>query len=152
MDFYQRLMMHIDVFQRTFREIAFLQEFADHPNVVKLLNVIKAENDKDIYLVFEFMGELCSLWLGKWKFPLCCICPSFSSNTFKWSKLGHNTLVYFDTKSYDNEDHINYSSYWPVVPLFLWIGAGRFIVPYFVSFAFLKFVFLHPNLAVLCPL
>lgn len=48
-----------NVFQRTFREIAFLQEFADHPNVVKLLNVIKAENDKDIYLVFEFMGELC---------------------------------------------------------------------------------------------
>uniref|UniRef100_A0A1I8JIJ6 mitogen-activated protein kinase n=1 Tax=Macrostomum lignano TaxID=282301 RepID=A0A1I8JIJ6_9PLAT len=41
--------------QRTFREIAFLQEFTDHPNIVKLLNVIKAENDKDIYLVFEFM-------------------------------------------------------------------------------------------------
>uniref|UniRef100_A0A1I8IET1 mitogen-activated protein kinase n=1 Tax=Macrostomum lignano TaxID=282301 RepID=A0A1I8IET1_9PLAT len=41
--------------QRTFREIAFLQEFADHPNIVKLLNVIKAENDKDIYLVFESM-------------------------------------------------------------------------------------------------
>ncbi|BFZ16465.1 hypothetical protein BsWGS_19504 [Bradybaena similaris] len=41
--------------QRTFREIMFLQEFGDHPNVVKLHNVIKAENDKDIYLVFEFM-------------------------------------------------------------------------------------------------
>ena len=34
----------------------FLQEFGDHPNVIKLHNVIKAENDKDIYLVFEFMG------------------------------------------------------------------------------------------------
>ncbi|KAL8572227.1 Mitogen-activated protein kinase 15 [Nucella lapillus] len=41
--------------QRTFREIMFLQEFGDHPNVIKLLNVVKAENDKDIYLVFEFM-------------------------------------------------------------------------------------------------
>ena len=34
-----------------------LQEFGNHDNVIKLLNVIKAENDKDIYLVFEFMGE-----------------------------------------------------------------------------------------------
>jgi len=41
--------------QRTFREIMFLQEFGDHANVIKLHNVIKAENDKDIYLVFEFM-------------------------------------------------------------------------------------------------
>ncbi|XP_033123707.1 extracellular signal-regulated kinase 2-like isoform X2 [Anneissia japonica] len=41
--------------QRTFREIMFLQEFGDHENIVKLLNVMKAENDKDIYLVFEFM-------------------------------------------------------------------------------------------------
>ncbi|KAK2145223.1 hypothetical protein LSH36_694g01022 [Paralvinella palmiformis] len=41
--------------QRTFREIMFLQEFGDHPNIVKLHNVLKAENDKDIYLVFEFM-------------------------------------------------------------------------------------------------
>jgi len=42
--------------QRTFREIMFLQEFGDHPNVIRLHNVVKAENDKDIYLVFEFMG------------------------------------------------------------------------------------------------
>ncbi|XP_022315182.2 extracellular signal-regulated kinase 2-like isoform X3 [Crassostrea virginica] len=41
--------------QRTFREIMFLQEFGDHNNIIKLHNVIKAENDKDIYLVFEFM-------------------------------------------------------------------------------------------------
>ncbi|XP_077990919.1 uncharacterized protein LOC144445251 [Glandiceps talaboti] len=41
--------------QRTFREIMFLQEFGDHPNIVKLHNVLKADNDKDIYLVFEFM-------------------------------------------------------------------------------------------------
>nr|XP_009292731.1 mitogen-activated protein kinase 15 isoform X1 [Danio rerio] len=41
--------------QRTFREIMFLQEFGDHPNIIKLLNVIRAQNDKDIYLIFEFM-------------------------------------------------------------------------------------------------
>lgn len=41
--------------QRTFREILFLQEFGNHVNVIKLLNVIRAANDKDIYLVFEFM-------------------------------------------------------------------------------------------------
>lgn len=41
--------------QRTYREIMFLQEFRDHPNIIRLHNVIKAENDKDIYLVFEFM-------------------------------------------------------------------------------------------------
>ncbi|KAM4605808.1 mitogen-activated protein kinase 15 [Discoglossus pictus] len=41
--------------QRTFREIMFLQEFGEHPNIVKLINVIRAQNDKDIYLVFEYM-------------------------------------------------------------------------------------------------
>ncbi|XP_032391854.1 mitogen-activated protein kinase 15 isoform X1 [Etheostoma spectabile] len=41
--------------QRTFREILFLQEFGDHPNIVKLLNVVRAQNDKDIYLIFEYM-------------------------------------------------------------------------------------------------
>ncbi|KAM9738203.1 mitogen-activated protein kinase 15 [Menidia menidia] len=41
--------------QRTFREVMFLQEFGDHPNIVKLLDVIRAQNDKDIYLVFEYM-------------------------------------------------------------------------------------------------
>ncbi|XP_040909321.1 mitogen-activated protein kinase 15 [Toxotes jaculatrix] len=41
--------------QRTFREIMFLQEFGDHPNIVRLLNVIRAQNDKDIYLIFEYM-------------------------------------------------------------------------------------------------
>lgn len=33
------------------------QEFGDHPNIIRLLDVIPAENDKDIYLVFESMGE-----------------------------------------------------------------------------------------------
>ncbi|PNI46223.1 MAPK15 isoform 1 [Pan troglodytes] len=41
--------------QRTFREITLLQEFGDHPNIISLLDVVRAENDRDIYLVFEFM-------------------------------------------------------------------------------------------------
>jgi serine/threonine protein kinase len=41
--------------QRTFREIMFLQELGDHANIVLLTNVLKADNDKDIYLVFEYM-------------------------------------------------------------------------------------------------
>ncbi|XP_006152129.1 mitogen-activated protein kinase 15 isoform X3 [Tupaia chinensis] len=41
--------------QRTFREILLLQEFGGHPNIIRLLDVIRAENDKDIYLVFEAM-------------------------------------------------------------------------------------------------
>ena len=40
--------------QRTFREIMLLQAM-DHENIVKLLNVMKADNDKDVYLVFEYM-------------------------------------------------------------------------------------------------
>ena len=43
--------------QRTFREIVFLLEFSAHPNVIRLLNVLKAENNKDIYLVFQYMGK-----------------------------------------------------------------------------------------------
>ncbi|XP_069077265.1 mitogen-activated protein kinase 15 isoform X2 [Pleurodeles waltl] len=31
------------------------QEFGEHQNIIKLLNVIRAQNDKDIYLVFEYM-------------------------------------------------------------------------------------------------
>uniref|UniRef100_A0A8C3CXD5 Mitogen-activated protein kinase 15 n=1 Tax=Cairina moschata TaxID=8855 RepID=A0A8C3CXD5_CAIMO len=41
--------------QRTFREIMFLREFGEHPNIIKLLDVIRAQNDKDIYLIFESM-------------------------------------------------------------------------------------------------
>lgn len=41
--------------QRTFREVMFLQEINGHENIVRLLNIIKAENNKDIYLVFDFM-------------------------------------------------------------------------------------------------
>ena len=41
--------------QRTFREIMYLQAMTGHENIIKLANVLKAENDKDIYLVFEYM-------------------------------------------------------------------------------------------------
>ncbi|XP_055981392.1 mitogen-activated protein kinase 15 [Sorex fumeus] len=41
--------------QRTFREVALLQEFQGHPNIIRLLDVIPAANDKDLYLVFESM-------------------------------------------------------------------------------------------------
>ena len=47
--------------QRTWREIIYLQALSSasggkgHENIVKLFDVHKAENDKDIYLVFEYM-------------------------------------------------------------------------------------------------
>ena len=43
--------------------LKFPQEFGDHENVIKLLNVIKADNDKDIYLVFDYMGKFVSFIL-----------------------------------------------------------------------------------------
>jgi mitogen-activated protein kinase 15 len=42
--------------QRTFREVMYLQELNGHANIIRLLNVVKADNDRDIYLVFDFMG------------------------------------------------------------------------------------------------
>ncbi|OXU27834.1 hypothetical protein TSAR_011710 [Trichomalopsis sarcophagae] len=41
--------------QRTFREIVFLLSFADHENIIQLIGLHKANNDRDIYLVFEYM-------------------------------------------------------------------------------------------------
>jgi len=41
--------------QRTFREVMFLQEMKGHEHIISLLNVLKADNDRDIYLVFEHM-------------------------------------------------------------------------------------------------
>lgn len=41
--------------QRTYREVMFLKELRDHANIVKLENVIRSANQKDIYLVFDFM-------------------------------------------------------------------------------------------------
>lgn len=33
-----------------------LKQELEHENIIGLQNVMKAENDKDIYLVFEYMG------------------------------------------------------------------------------------------------
>ena len=44
--------------QRTFREIMYLMALKTpkpHPNIITLQNFMKAENDRDIYLVFDFM-------------------------------------------------------------------------------------------------
>jgi len=41
--------------QRTYREIIFLLQMGPHENIVQLQDVLKAENDRDIYLVFEYM-------------------------------------------------------------------------------------------------
>jgi mitogen-activated protein kinase 15 len=41
--------------QRTYREVMFLQELNGHENIIRLRNIIKAENNKDLYLVFDHM-------------------------------------------------------------------------------------------------
>lgn len=41
--------------QRTFREVIFLRELNGHPNIIGLQHLIRAENHKDLYLVFDFM-------------------------------------------------------------------------------------------------
>jgi len=33
----------------------FLQELNGHENIIRLINIIKAENNKDLYMVFDFM-------------------------------------------------------------------------------------------------
>ncbi|CAK89071.1 unnamed protein product (macronuclear) [Paramecium tetraurelia] len=41
--------------QRTFREVIFLEQVSKNANIIKLLQVIKAQNNKDLYMVFEYM-------------------------------------------------------------------------------------------------
>ena len=43
--------------QRTYREIGFLNQFKNHPNIVKLINICEARNNIDIYLTFEYMDS-----------------------------------------------------------------------------------------------
>mmetsp|Transcript_21560 Transcript_21560/g.18584 ORF Transcript_21560/g.18584 Transcript_21560/m.18584 type:complete len:107 (+) Transcript_21560:272-592(+) len=33
----------------------FLQDLNGHENIIRLRNIIRADNDKDLYLVFDFM-------------------------------------------------------------------------------------------------
>ena len=41
--------------QRTYREVIFLQQLTNHENIISLQSIIRAENDKDLYMVFDFM-------------------------------------------------------------------------------------------------
>jgi len=41
--------------QRTYREIVLLQELAGYEHIVQLQGVMRADNDKDIYLLFDYM-------------------------------------------------------------------------------------------------
>lgn len=40
--------------QRTYREVKFLQQLR-HPCIVQFREVLRAQNEKDLYLLFEFM-------------------------------------------------------------------------------------------------
>ena len=47
--------------QRTFREVMYLKALSScgggdlgHPNIIKLHNVIRADNDRDLYITFEY--------------------------------------------------------------------------------------------------
>ncbi|XP_014282302.1 extracellular signal-regulated kinase 2 [Halyomorpha halys] len=42
--------------QRTFREVSYLKAFKGHPNIIQLLNIHRATNNSDLYLVFEYMN------------------------------------------------------------------------------------------------
>ena len=38
-----------------YREIQYLQQLSGHDNIIRLRNVLKSENNRDIYLAFDFM-------------------------------------------------------------------------------------------------
>lgn len=44
--------------QRTYREVMYLKGLSEddgHPNIVKLLDLIRSNNDRDLYITFEYM-------------------------------------------------------------------------------------------------
>jgi len=41
--------------QRTYREIMFLEKMAEHEHIIKLKCCLRADNDRDIYLIFDYM-------------------------------------------------------------------------------------------------
>ena len=41
--------------QRTYREVMYLQHLNGHENIIRLLSIIRAFNNKDLYLVFDLM-------------------------------------------------------------------------------------------------
>lgn len=41
--------------QRTYREIFLNTEMGSHPNIVKIENLKNAQNENDLYIIFELM-------------------------------------------------------------------------------------------------
>ncbi|KAL3795225.1 hypothetical protein HJC23_008310 [Cyclotella cryptica] len=41
--------------QRTFREVMYLRALSGHENIVKIHSVVRADNDKDLYITFDYM-------------------------------------------------------------------------------------------------
>lgn len=41
--------------QRTYREVMYLQQLNGHENIIRLISIIRAHNNKDLYLVFDLM-------------------------------------------------------------------------------------------------
>lgn len=80
-----------------------MQEFSSHDNVIQLINVIKARNDIDIYLVFEFMDTdlhavvkakiLKPVHIQYIMYQVCEINLDYSAKT-----LGHIHLVGINTR------------------------------------------------------
>lgn len=41
--------------QRTYREALVLYQLQKHENIIKLQKIIRAENNRDLYMIFDFM-------------------------------------------------------------------------------------------------
>jgi hypothetical protein len=70
--------------QRTYREVSVLHQL-DHPNIVRLEWVIKARNERDLYLVFELVEADLHSIIGylepypdrtSWALPTCASSPT----------------------------------------------------------------------------
>lgn len=74
--------------QRTFREVMFLQEMSGHEHIVTLLNVLKADNDTDLYLVFECVEARLPLQVR----VTCLVLPRCSVDTIPSLMQGARSL------------------------------------------------------------
>lgn len=41
--------------QRTFREVMYLRALSGHDNIIQIQSVLRADNDKDLYITFDYM-------------------------------------------------------------------------------------------------
>ena len=39
--------------QRTFREVSYLKALKSHENIIEIEHVMRADNDRDLYIMFE---------------------------------------------------------------------------------------------------